>query len=60
MRITTKVSTMPPKKAAAVLVAVRGPRFVIETSPDITSAEALLIGADPLIRVSSIGCLIPD
>ena len=44
---------MPPKKAAAVLVAVRGPRFVIETSPDITSAEALLIGADPLIRVSS-------
>ena len=44
---------MPPKKAAAVSVAVRGPRFVIETSPDITSAEALLIGADPLIRVSS-------
>ena len=44
---------MPPKKAAAVLVAVRGPRFVIETSPDITSAEALLIGDDPLIRVST-------
>ena len=44
---------MPPKKAAAVLVAVRGPRFVIETSPDITAAEERLIGADPLIRESS-------
>jgi hypothetical protein len=44
---------MPPKKAAAVLVAVRGPRFVTETSPDITAAEERLIGADPLIMVSS-------
>ena len=45
---------MPPKKgAAAAVVTVPRPRFVIATSPDITAAEELQIGADPLIRLSS-------